>query len=418
MLMYQDDPNLDQRLSRFEAQLDRFSLALHQWQQFQEQHAPASPRDVDQRIRTIEETLDREAHALRQMHEEPLKQLQAQAASLREICVAAANSVNGLDQAESRLAAFQADVHLHLSELSRNLQAIVADLRIGTSTAVSAPGPAAVWPLERVVHLHNELRQAAATQNDLVPHAPAAADAPSSVQPSAGQQPLHAADVLAGRLQSLERTVAGGQEESSRAAEARGRQRRSWYIAGIAAVAVVGLLAFGFERRIESRLNEAAARVAAAEREATAATQAANREIATARQDADRQIGEARQSAQRAETVGAILTAPDLVRFSLTSGNVERSSAQLLWSRTRGLVLSASRLPAAPPETTYQLWLITNAEPVSAGLFAPDPTGRAALVTDAVPKVPGPVLGAEVTLEPSGGRPAPSGRVLLARPPS
>ena len=86
-------------------------------------------------------------------------------------------------------------------------------------------------------------------------------------------------------------------------------------------------------------------------------------------QDADRQIAEARQLAQRAETVGVILTAPDLIRFNLTSAETNGSSAQLLWSRTRGLVLSGSRLPAAPPESTYQLWLVTSTQSVGAGVF-------------------------------------------------
>ena len=101
--MRQDDPDLEQRLSRFQAQLDRFSLTLHQWQQTKDHIQPATPRDIDQRTRLLEETIDREAHALRRMHEEPLKQLQALTANLRDICAAATNSVNGLDQAESRL---------------------------------------------------------------------------------------------------------------------------------------------------------------------------------------------------------------------------------------------------------------------------------------------------------------------------
>ena len=50
----------------------------------------------------------------------------------------------------------------------------------------------------------------------------------------------------------------------------------------------------------------------AAEQQVLATTQVANREVTAARQDADRQIAEARQLAQRAETVGVILTAPDL----------------------------------------------------------------------------------------------------------
>ena len=130
-------------------------------------------------------------------------------------------------------------------------------------------------------------------------------------------------------------------------------------------------------RWIEARLNEASARVAAAERQVITTTELANREVVAARQDADRQIAEARQLAQRAETVGVILTAPDLIRFNLTSGETVGPSAQLLWSRTRGLVLSGSRLPAAPPKSTYQLWLVTSTQSVGAGLFVPDDAGRA-----------------------------------------
>jgi len=175
------------------------------------------------------------------------------------------------------------------------------------------------------------------------------------------------------------------------------------------------LLTFGVVRRIEGRLNDASARLASAEQQVSITTQLANQEVASARQNADRQISEARGVAQRAETVGAILTAPDLIKFNLTSTGEDGSSAQLLWSRTRGLVLSGSRLPAAPPESTYQLWLVTNTQSVGAGLFVPDASGRATLVVEEPPKIAGNVVGAAVTIEPPGGRAAPSGRRLLAR---
>src|SRR5262249_49170339 len=141
-------------------------------------------------------------------------------------------------------------------------------------------------------------------------------------------------------------------------ADSRG-SRRAWIIGSVlAAAAVVFLVAL--ERRIETRLDEAGERVTAGQRLAAGAAPRADGPGVAARDEANRQIAAARDTAQRAETVGAILTAPDLIRFSLTSGaSVDRSSAQLLWSRTRGLVLSASRLPAAPPETIYQLWLKT-----------------------------------------------------------
>jgi hypothetical protein len=385
---------------------------LREWRQTQEHDQPADPHDVDQRIRTLEETVEREAQALRRMHEEPLKQLQAQAASLTDICAAAANSVNGLDLVESRLAALQADVQHHLTNLTRSLEAFVADLRIGAASGAATHGSAPAWPLDRVVRLHEELRRTDNGQ-DPDPFAQSGAGDPHSLQPRAVSQAPE--PPRSGRRQFLERGMAGEAEQPS-AADTRTFQRQSWYLAGALALAAA-VVVFALEQRIETKLNDAGTRAAHAEQQATAATQLANQEAAIARAQANKQITEARESAQRAETIGAILTAPDLIRFNLASGTVDRSSAQLLWSRTRGLVLSASRLPTAPPETTYQLWLKTGTEPVSAGLFVPDATGRATLVVDVAPRVLGPVVGAEVTIEPSGGRPAPSGRTLLARLP-
>jgi hypothetical protein len=404
LTMSHDNPDLDQRFARFEAQLDRFSLALHQWQQADGAVERTSAADVAQRMRTIEETVGREAVALRRLHEEPLKQLQAQAASLSEICASAAQSVQGLDQAGSRLEAIQADVHLHLTDLSRALQGLVADLRANTSTALSAQGPAAAWPLDRIVHLHDELRRGAADRDG----APAAAD---SGAPTAASDRTHPR-----LLESAVDAEPSTEDGLTASHETHASQRRTWLLRG-ALVAAAAVVFFMFERRIETRLNDAGTRAAAAERQAVAAAQLANQEVVAAREEANRQIAAARDSAQRAETVGAILTAPDLIRFSLSGGaaSVDRSSAQVLWSRTRGLVMSASRLPAAPPETIYQLWLKTAGNPVSAGVFVPDGTGRATLVTDVPPKVIGAVLGAEVTIEPTGGRSTPSGRALLVR---
>jgi hypothetical protein len=192
------------------------------------------------------------------------------------------------------------------------------------------------------------------------------------------------------------------------------RPRWQYIVGGAAAIAVV-LLMVGLVRWVGGRLDEAANKVASAERQVVATTRVANEEVRSAREDANRQIAEARQMAQRAETVGVILAAPDLIRFNLTSTLADGSSAQVLWSRTRGIVLSASRLQAAGTDKTYQLWLITNGQSVSAGVFVPDPTGRATLVVDAPPKIAGPVVGAAITVEPTGGRPTPSGQMLLTR---
>ena len=362
--MHQDDPGLEQRLSRFEAQLDRFSFALHQWQHTQGQTSTEPPADLDQRMRSLEETISREAQGLRRLHEEPLKQLQGHAE--------------------------------YLTEISRTLQALLADLRLNPGPPGSNQGSAANWPLERVVNLHDELRR---TTNG-------STDTQGALTPDTTQS-------LARRVHLLE---AAREPLSPREAAESPRTKPRWvYVAGAAAAVVAMLLIAVVVRWIEGRLDDASARIASAEQQVLTTTQVANQEVTAARQDADRQIAEARQLAQRAETVGVILTAPDLIRFNLTSGETNGSSAQLLWSRTRGLVLSGSRLPAAPPESTYQLWLVTSTESVGAGLFVPDDAGRATLVVDAPPRVPGRVVGAAVTIEPSGGRATPTGRTLLAR---
>jgi Anti-sigma-K factor rskA len=359
--MYQDDPGLEQRLSRFEAQLDRFSLALHQWQTHE--HTP-SGSDIDQRIRSLEETLDREAHALRLMHEEPLKQLQAHAARLQELCA--------------------------------NVQTVLADLQARGGVPAPATPKAAAWPLERVVHLHDELRRDGKGSNDQ----------PTALTNGSGDDVAsHAAN---GRVQ---RSFI---EADSTTVEDEDRRRRRYLVAG--AVIVVTLVAIvGAVLWMTGRLNDAASRVASAEQQVAATTRLANEEVRSAREDANQQIAEARQLAQRAETVSAVLTAPDLIRFNLTSTLADGSSAQVLWSRSRGVVLSGSRLPGPGPEKTYQLWLVTNGPSVSAGVFAPDATGRATMVVDPPPKVPGPVMGAAVTIEPAGGGQTPSGQMLLTR---
>ena len=122
------------------------------------------------------------------------------------------------------------------------------------------------------------------------------------------------------------------------------RQRRRYMAAG-AAVLFAAAALVGIALWVGGRLNDAAGRVASAEQHVLATTRLANEEVRAARDDANKQIAEARQLAQRAESVSAVLTAPDLIRFNLTGGDPgARTTAQLLWSRSRGMVFSASRL--------------------------------------------------------------------------
>jgi len=92
-----------------------------------------------------------------------------------------------------------------------------------------------------------------------------------------------------------------------------------------------------------------------------------------------------------------------------------RTLAQLLWSRSRGMVFSASRLPQPPQGSIYQIWLLTAGAPISLGTAAPDASGRVTLATDSPPEAPRPIVGVRVTLEPAAGVAEPSGPTVLAR---
>ena len=137
---------------------------------------------------------------------------------------------------------------------------------------------------------------------------------------------------------------------------------------------------------------------------------------ATLRADAsERQIADARRTAADAQSQVAVLAAPDLARIDLAGQQpvAPQASARAFWSRSRGLVFTASNLPALPAGRIYQLWVLTaQPAPISAGLLRPDANGRANAVFDTPPDIPRPTAMA-VTIEPNGGVPAPTGDKYL-----
>jgi anti-sigma-K factor RskA len=112
--------------------------------------------------------------------------------------------------------------------------------------------------------------------------------------------------------------------------------------------------------------------------------------------------------------IATILAAPDLARIDLAGQQAAPSaSARALWSRSRGLVFTASNLPPAPAGRVYQLWVLSNQPaPISAGLMKPDASGRVTISFATPADLPQPVAMA-VTLEPDGGVPSPTGDKYL-----
>ena len=120
-----------------------------------------------------------------------------------------------------------------------------------------------------------------------------------------------------------------------------------------------------------------------------------------------------RRAASDAKTVVVVLGASDLVRVELAGQPVApRASARAFWSRSRGLVLTASNLPPLASGRTYQLWIVNGQTPVGAGLLKPDADG----IVHAVFTTPSDLATAvaiAVTIEPDGGVPAPTGDKYL-----
>ena len=128
---------------------------------------------------------------------------------------------------------------------------------------------------------------------------------------------------------------------------------------------------------------------------------------------ADRAVADARRVGAELQSAMGVLAAPDLVRIDLAGQTTApQATARALWSRARGMVFTASNLPALPAGQVYQVWVVTAPAPVSAGLLTPDPSGGGLTFYSTPPDIAPPTAVA-VTLEPAGGVPAPTGQFYL-----
>jgi hypothetical protein len=370
-------------------------------------------RDATWRFQGLERTIGREWASLRLLHEEPARQLREQAESLTEICVNTAGSAQtGIERAEARLATLEHDLHRKIDHLSRDLHAVLAELRQQGVPAVRTPATA--WPLDEVTRLHHELREGAAADRS----GPDVLDGRLVASPSSRTLPPPA-PLFQG---SSSETSGGMASESPDLArddigEVAASERFGWkWYAAAAALAVVLIAVAVAGWTSYRRATLAVERASEAQQQAERNAIAANERSEAARQDAAAQVTRARDAAAKAQLTSDVLAASDLVRFNMVGSDPSvRTLAQLLWSRSRGMVFSASRMPQPPQGSAYQIWLLTAAAPISLGTVVPDASGRVTLATDSPPDVPRPVVGVRVTLEPASGVQAPSGPTVLAR---
>lgn len=448
-------PDLEQRLSDLQTQMERLrhvpgtELApteerlsrladecaeiVRRWSLTSERHARAVTRfetylgewhdagarlqhDASERIQELEKLVHQEWNELKQLHEEPARQLAEHATSLTQVCLATASAAQqGFERSEARLAAIEGGLNQRLSELTRDLQAVVAELRVSRDAGPRLGAGTSPWPLEGVTRLHNQLRGAEGTEATGRALEPAQAD-PATARPPAGLLP-EAATALTERIDTLERTLTERDASLRDTASRSVRATRAWQVAAaILAITIAGTV--WFADRLRDDVLLASAQAEQAQRAQQEATAAAARQVAATREEAARQIADAQQRAERAQTVGNVLAAPDLVRYNLAGrSSLTGAAAQMHWSRSRGYVFSGSGMPVPPANAAYQVWLLVRGGAVAGETFTPDSAGTAT-VSAPPPAIATPVIGAIVTLESAEGSATPSGVALLARPPA
>ena len=109
----------------------------------------------------------------------------------------------------------------------------------------------------------------------------------------------------------------------------------------------------------------------------------------------------------------AALTGAQVRVVELTTQDLTKPYARMFWDQaTNQWTFVAHRLPALAQGRTYQLWLVSGGQKISAGTFVPDARGEAvvraeyALARNALAAV-------AVTEEPAGGVPQPTGAMIV-----
>ena len=418
------DPN-----ERLAALTERCAQIVQRWAEISERHAGVVnqfeahlaewtdtgarlQRDASQRFQELQAVIQQEWQQIRQIQDAPVRQLQEQATNLTQVCIATADAAQrNFERSEARLVSIERDIDRRMSELAGQFQRAVTELRAQSPRVEPAGAGGAPWSLESVTRLHQELRDPGSTEGALVQ---AGQTGPPAPREPAGLLP-EAASALSDRISSLERALADRQSQIQDSVARTARATRAWQWAGAVFVVLLGLTA-AFALRTQGQVRAAAERAEQAERETAAARDLATREATAAREAAALEIKEATGRAVQAQLAVDVLAAPDVLRYNLTGrDSLAGASAELRFSRSRGVVFSGNRIPAPPAGSTYQIWLITRRGPVKATTFSPGRTGLATVAL-APFDVPRPVTGAMVTIEPAAGSDAPSGDPVLARP--
>jgi len=195
----------------------------------------------------------------------------------------------------------------------------------------------------------------------------------------------------------------------------------AWAAAACFALAAAGTTRLYFTERVRNTLlidqqKLADLQLQFSRNEIEAERLVSGRELAIVKKSADEARGEAALLTRRMENDG------DIARMKIASlASIADESARavgvVVWDpENRRGVLSVEKLPAAPDNKDYQLWVIpaeAGAAPVSAGALTIDlATGVGRAVFRMARPIPS-VAKFAVSLEPKGGSPAPAGKIVL-----
>jgi len=253
-------------------------------------------------------------------------------------------------------------------------QSELAALEHTTSELVYAAIPIAMSPAQRDRIRARLLARAAA---DRPSREPLAAATPLRVEPSGAATRADAAPVRA----------------SARAPRVFGPA--VWMAMAASLVAILGVGAF-----LKASRERDAARASLAAMQAASGTQLAT-------------LDSMRASLRSREQMIANLIGPRVAVMTLTSTMPTAPTARMFWDQQHDAwTFVAHRIPMPKSGRTYQMWLVTPKEKISAGTFMPSPDGEVMMqATYALPKDS--LAAVAVTDEPMGGSPQPTTAPLL-----
>jgi anti-sigma-K factor RskA len=127
-----------------------------------------------------------------------------------------------------------------------------------------------------------------------------------------------------------------------------------------------------------------------------------------------REIATLHERMRQEDLLGRLLRDPATRVVPLAGLEVSPGAqGRIVWHERQGGVLFATNLPPVPRDKAYELWIITEGQPLPAGVFNVDVGGHGRLTVAPLPEG----LQADrfaVTLEPSAGVAAPTGPMYLA----